>query len=428
MKIKTAAKSYDEVIAKIPKKRKKPLKPHMLFRTVMKVGSIPALLAVKFKYRKIGMDKLGKREPCLILMNHSSFIDLKIASSVLYPRPFNIVCTSDGFVGKRLLMRLIGCIPTQKFVSDVALVKDMVYAVKELKSSILMYPEASYSFDGTATTLPDTLGKCVKLLGVPVIMIRTYGAFSRDPLYNNLQRRKVKVSADIEYLLSSEDIEQKSADQINSIIFDKFSFDNFRWQQENNIEIKEKFRADGLNKVLYKCPSCLCEGKMVGKGITIRCENCGDEHELTEQGFLKAKNGETKFPHIPDWYNWERQCVKAEITDGEYRLDLPVDISVLTDMKKIYRVGEGRLTHNANGFHLVGCDGKIDFKQKPTASYSLYSDYFWYEIGDMICIGNNKILYYCFPKNGEDVVAKTRLAVEELYKIARKQKKDKKSE
>ena len=35
----------------------------------------------------------------------------------------------------------------------------------------------------------------------------------------------------------------------------------------------------------------------------------------------------------------------------------------------------------------------------------------------MICIGDRKALYYCFPQCKGDVVAKTRLAAEELYKI-----------
>ena len=59
-----------------------------------------------------------------------------------------------------------------------------------------MYPEASYSFDGTATPLPDSIGRLVKMLGVPVVTIRTYGAFARQPLYNGLRKRKVNVSAD----------------------------------------------------------------------------------------------------------------------------------------------------------------------------------------------------------------------------------------
>ena len=44
------------------------------------------------------------------------------------------------------------------------------------------------------------------------------------------------------------------------------------------------------------------------------------------------------------------------------------------------------------------------------------SDYFWYEIGDMVCIGNKDALYYCFPEK-EGIVTKTRLAAEELYKL-----------
>lgn len=418
MKIKVSDRSYDAVLSLPPAERKKPLKPSIFFRTLLKVLSSADLKSTHFQYHAIGMERLKKDEPCLILMNHSSFIDLKIASTLLYPRPFNIVCTSDGFVGKEWLMRHLGCIPTQKFVSDLGLVRDLLYTVKELHSSVLMYPEASYSFDGTATPLPDSIGKCVKMLGVPVVMIRTYGAFARDPLYNGLQLRQVDVSADMTYLLSPKEISDYSVSEINSLLAEQFSFDNFRWQQENQIRIAEPFRADGLNRVLYKCPHCLKEGAMVGKGTSIRCQSCGKEYTLTESGFLKALSGETEFSHIPDWYRWERESVRQELVDGSYRLDIPVEICMMVDAKCIYRVGKGRLVHTVDGFHLTGCDGKLDYTQKPRASYSLYSDYFWYELGDMICIGNSKVLYYCFPTEQQDVVAKTRLAAEELFHLS----------
>ena len=42
----------------------------------------------------------------------------------------------------------------------------------------------------------------------------------------------------------------------------------------------------------------------------------------------------------------------------------------------------------------------------------------WYELGDMVCIGDNKRLYYCFPKT-DAPVAKARLAAEELYKLTK---------
>lgn len=426
MKTTVKNKRYEDVIALPKEKRFKPMKQSLFFRVLLKVASSFDLAATHFKCNKIGMERLKAGEPCLVLMNHSSFIDLEIVASVLYPRRFNIVATTDSFMGiMKWVMRLIGCIPTRKFVTDTQLIRDMIYCLRDLKSSVVMYPEASYSFDGKATPLPDSIGRCVKMLGVPVVMIRTYGAFARQPLYNCLRRRKVDVSADIKYVLSAQDVAMKGADDINEIINREFDFDNFRWQQENKVSIKDAERAEGLNRVLYKCPHCMTEGKMVGKGTTLTCKQCGKQYELTEYGYLEAKDGDTKFDHVPDWYQWERECVRKEILDDTYQLEVPVDICMLVDMKNIYRVGEGVLIHNREGFQLTGCDGKLQYSQKATASYSLYADYFWYEIGDVICIGDNNVSYYCFPKTEGDSVAKTRLAAEEIYKIEKEARRTK---
>ena len=225
MKIKVIKKSYEDVIRIKRPRHSKPKKPSILFRILLKLVSLPDILKTKFKCDKIGMEKLGRHENALFLMNHSSFIDMEIVSTVLYPRPFNIVTTSDAFIGKNKLLRLIGCIPTNKFVTDTTLVRDIIHAIKKLKSSVVLFPEAGYTIDGTSTTLPDSIGSLVKMLGVPVVMITTYGAFARDPLYNNLQIRKVNVSATEEYLLSAEQVKNMSAEEISSILKEKFSFD-----------------------------------------------------------------------------------------------------------------------------------------------------------------------------------------------------------
>ena len=417
MKIKVREIPYDKLKNPDASAYKPPHKPNPVLKKVINMLSWSELKKNGFTVEREGMDRLSKDEPCFILMNHSSFIDLEIASALLYPRSYQIICTTDGFVGKEMLMRQIGCIPTMKFVTDVRLVRDLEYSVKELKTSILMYPEAGYSLDGTATALPESLGKCVKRLKVPLVIINTYGAFLRDPLYNMLQIRKVDISARIKYVLSPEEIREKSADEINEIIKSYFAFDQFKWQQENHIKIDEPFRADGLNRVLYKCPHCNTEGKMVGKGTGLKCEHCGVSYTLDEYGCLRGENVETKFCHIPDWFRWERECVREEILNNEYHLRADVDIYMIVDTKYLYKVGSGVLEHDREGFRLTGCDGKIDHRQKPSASYSLNADYYWYEIGDMIGLGDRKAAYYCFPKNCGDIVARTRLATEELYKL-----------
>ena len=127
MKIATKKSTYEKVMAMERTKHRKPMRPLFLLQIVIRILAILDLMPTKFTYESHGMEKLGKKEPCLILMNHSSFIDLKIVSRIFFPRKYGIVCTSDGFVGwlMRILMPLLGCIPTRKFVSDVRLIRDM---------------------------------------------------------------------------------------------------------------------------------------------------------------------------------------------------------------------------------------------------------------------------------------------------------------
>ena len=418
MKIKTKRLSYEEVLALPRPAHREPERPPLFFRWLIRTLSAGDLKQTRFSYKTERMEELGEG-PYLILMNHSSFIDLEIVSRIFYPKPTCIVCTSDGFVGKAGLMRRIGCIPTNKFVTDLQLLSDMRCALHEKGCSVLLYPEASYSFDGTATPLPRRLGLMLKRLDAPVVGILTEGAFARDPLYNCLQKRDVTVSATVRGLLTREEIREKTVGELDALLDGMFSFDNFAWQRDQGVEIRESFRADGLERILYKCPHCLAEGETEGKGTRLTCHACGKEYELDPLGQMRALAGETEFPHIPDWYAWERAEVRRELEAGTYLLDTPVEIGMLVDFKAIYLVGEGRLRQDLSGFTLTGCEGKLCFRRPANQSYSLYADYYWYELGDIICIGDRETQYYCFPKD-KTPVAKARLATEELYKMQKK--------
>ena len=421
MKIKTKELSYEAVLALPAAKQIRPKKPNLFFRTLVRIASVPDLRAVKFTFTDTRREEL-KKQPSLILMNHSSFLDLEIVSRIFYPKPYAIVCTSDGFVGKKWLLRNLGCIPTRKFVTDPGLISEIRNALSNLHESVLMYPEASYSFDGTATPLPRRLGVLLRRLKVAVTLVRTRGSFLRDPLYNGLQKRKVEASAEVSTLFTPEELAEKSVEEIDRILDEAFTYDHFADQRERGIEVSEPFRADHLERVLYRCPWCGAEGTAKGEGILWRCESCGAEVELDAFGTLKAKNRPDRFETIPQWYRWEREEVRNEIESGAYRIEMPVRIGIMKDYKAIYFVGEGTLVHDLNGFHLSGCGGALFYDQPPTTSYGLYSDFYWYEIGDMICIGNSEMLYYCFPKR-DGIVAKARLAAEELFKKTRASRK-----
>jgi transcription elongation factor Elf1 len=268
-------------------------------------------------------------------MNHSSFTDMKLAYAIFYPKRFGIVTSQDAIVGiLGKLMRILGCTPTHKYITDLTLLHDLQYMLKKNKTSVLMYPEAGYSFDGTATALPKRMGLLFKKLGVPVVTVITQGAFHRDPLYNMLQIRDMKVSAHVKCIATAEEVKELSVAELDERLEEAFSFDNFAWQRDNKISVDVPFRADGLHRILYKCPHCGAENRMEGKGIHLSCHACGKQWEMDEFGQMKALEGETEYPHIPDWYSWQRECVRQELENGTYLLD--TDVEYLATGRRTY--------------------------------------------------------------------------------------------
>ena len=90
MKIKVRELSYEEVL-KLPRlQHKKPLKPSRFLATVVRIASAPTLRKIQFSYTTERMELIAK-EPCLILMNHSSFTDMKLAFGIFYPEDWELL-------------------------------------------------------------------------------------------------------------------------------------------------------------------------------------------------------------------------------------------------------------------------------------------------------------------------------------------------
>ena len=161
---------------------------------------------------------------------------------------------------------------------------------------------------------------------------------------------------------------------------------------------------------------------MNGKGTHISCPDCGKSYYMDEYGVLSATQGETEFSSITEWYDWEREQVRAEIKEGDYGVELPCEILMTLTDHKFYRIGEGVLKHDIDGFVLDGCDGELHYEHKPLCAHTVNSDFWFYQIGDVISFGNHDGLFYCFPKTKNDIVTKVRFAAEEIYKIRRHDK------
>lgn len=366
---------------------------------------------------KINME--GLKPPFFMLCNHNSYVDMKVAMQAVYPEKVSFVVAIDGFINREWLLRDVGCICKRKFTNDLSVVHNMKYSMINQGNIAALYPEARYSLVGKTELMPRSLGKICKLYKMPVVTLITHGDHLRQPFWNNLNYRKVNLSADMTYLLTPEQIEQMTADEIMDKIQEAFVYDDYKYQLETNQKITEPTRAEGLNRPLYQCPNCKTEHEMYSEGAKIFCKHCGKSWILTELGQIKAEKGETEFNSIGAWYDWERAQVKEQILSGKYDVDIEVDIDSLPNSSGYYRIGSGRLRHNKDGYVMTYTSGGKEyvFRRGVLENYSVHIEYSYFGKGDCVSLSSNNDTYYIFPSKQRDIVTKLHFATEELYKL-----------
>lgn len=360
----------------------------------------------------------GLKGPYIILSNHMCFLDFELLSLGTYPQRMNNVVNIDGFYHRAWLLEWIGAIATRKFTNDMFLIKT-IFKVLERKDVLCMYPEARYSPCGVTSFIPDTVGALVKKCNVPVVSVVHRGNHLHSPFWNFRKTRKVPFHTTITKILTPEDLSNMTVEEINQKIKDSLSYDDYKYQKENNIQIKESYRAEGLHRILYKCPHCNCEHSMDSAGTKLFCKNCNTEWNLNTDGTLIAINNETIFSHIPDWFNWEKEQVKIEIENGQYFYEDEVDVFSFPRTNKFISLGKAKITQDPEtGFILEGNYNNADYCiiRKPLQINSLHVEYEYFRIrrADCFVINSENDSFFCYPKK-ENIITKLAFATEIIY-------------
>ncbi len=387
-----------------------------------------ALTGKDYKVEKINMEDL--KPPYIYLSNHMYFIDFELGAMATLPYRVNNVVSIDGYYRRPWLMELIGAICTRKFTLDLHLVKSIKKVLK--RGDILsMYPEARYSPCGTLSYLPESLGKLIKMNKVPVVVAVHHGNYLHSPFWNFRRKRKVPLHTTVTQILTAEQVAEMSVEEINQAVKTAMEYDDYRYQKEKGILIKEPFRAEGLHKVLYQCPHCKTESKMASEGAEIFCTECGKRWTLGEDGTLTAKEGETEFSHVPDWFEWQRSEVCQQIAKGEYRFEDEVEVYSMPRCWKFETLGKARITHTLEeGFVLEGeyRGEKYRIQRTPSEINSLHIEYDYCYIKPYDCfdISTENDSFYCYPTK-KNVVTKLGFATEEMYRIYNERAKSRKA-
>ena len=405
--------------------KRPPVRTRWFLRPLTWLLSAPAVLRHGTRITKTRTE--GLKPPYVLLCNHNAFMDFKVATMATFPHRSNYIVAIDGFIGREWLLRQVGGLCKRKFTSDIMLLRQIRRVIKN-GDICMIYPEARYSLCGTTAVLPESLGKMLKMLGVPVVTLICHGHHIDSPFWNLHSRGVRPTEAEMTVQYTAEELKSASYDEINARIVRAFQYDEYAWQKERGILVKYPRRAEGLDKVLYQCPSCQTEFKMASKGDELFCSACGDRWRYTQSGELEPLSGGPGYAHIPDWYEWERANVRAEVESGVYDSgELPVLVRSLPNAKGFIELGEGTLRHDMTGFTVRGADRDGDPFEMIKPVPSLYSCHIEYDylgrFGDCVDLNTLEDTWYIYPdpKRCAFSVTKMALATEELYQHWRRQ-------
>lgn len=365
-------------------------------RTIGKVNPIIYFFAhafIKRRFNKkygITYDKdivKNIKGPAIIVATHTCDVDHILSALTLYPiRPTYIV--SEHFMhnpSTAKLLKLMHVIPKRMFTSDASTIMNIMRAKQE-NAVIVIFPEGRLSCYGH--TLPVTSGTAdlIKKLGVDLYAWKADGAYLTFPKWRDKgDSRYGKIHASVKLLLTADEINAKDVSEIQAITDEAILHDDEKAMQ--GVEYKSNDIARGVDKILFKCPKCLAEGKITAGEGHIRCE-CGFDAALDTTYRLHG----APFGSINEWFEWQQNSIDIETETLHSKARLGC---CGTDGFMDPNAGDGEIYLDKNVFKLSGTlHGKtVDFSV-PTERIGAFP----VTPGDHFDIYHDGELIYVYPE------------------------------
>ena len=353
-------------------------------------ATVYALLKRKYtKKFNITYDKAIVKDikgPAIVVATHTCDVDHIISAITLYPiRPTYIV--SEHFMRNRStarLLKLMHVITKKMFTPDASTILNVMRAKKE-NAVIVIFPEGRLSSYGHTLPVADGTAELIKKIGVDLYHWKADGAYLSFPKWRDKgDDRQGKIHASVTRLLTADEVNEKSVDEIREITAQAILHDDEKAMP--GVEYKSPHIAKGVDKILFKCPKCLKELTITAEGDRIRCE-CG--LDATLDSTYRLHNA--PFESINEWFEWQQASIDTdtEVLSTKARLGCCGADGFMDP-----EAGEGEVYIDKNEFRLSGTlhGESIEFSI-PTEKIGAFPT----TPGDHFDIYHNGRLIYVYP-------------------------------
>ena len=369
----------------LEKRKLHPVSP-LIYRFLGRVV-VNGVLAKKYNAHFTYVDDVSKYrgQSYVVVSNHASRMDYVFTAPAFLPDAFNFVVGYNEFFRSHLAMilRMMQVIPKKNFVHQPYAIRQIIKVIRS-GGRIIILPEGMSSISGANQPCALGSGHLLKSLGVPVLYTKISGGYLTAPKYN-LTDRIGRVDVEAGVLFTPEQLEDMTAEEIQSQLDEKLYHDDYEWNKTARVKFDGKGRmAENMHQLLFWCPKCGSDLTMESCGDSIRCKKCGNGGHLNEYYDLIPDEGST-LPETPRvWFDMQREHVRNMVREDGYTLSEHVKIGVLPKYSYLKNqatseiVGEGELKLDAEGLHFEGTKSGeaysffVPIKQLPT--YGMCTD------------------------------------------------------
>lgn len=338
------------------------------------------------------------KPPYIIVANHAGFADVGGLIMSMYPKCASFVISVTQLIQWPSAIKYMGMLPKKQFTVDTSLIRDIKYVLSKGRP-VVIYPEGKLSVVGIPNPIKPAIAKLVKLLKVPLVTVCFHGNYLYSPRWTK-SKHKVPVQMDVRLAVSQEEVNTVSVEEIYNRIVTNLDYDDYAYQLEKGIEIRDEHLVEGLENILYKCPCCGEEFVMTAHGNKLICGKCGMTVSQNSLGQLSGG----KFDKVTDWYKWQAQCVREELSSSDYRFENKFRAEKLIG-KKYVDLGDAVIVHDASGITATFGEETVHYKAGAFYTLSFNNDYVYLPTAEAV---------YRFKKSGNvGCTTKLNLAVEQ---------------
>ena len=410
---------------------KKDLKTRLVNRKVKKPN--PILMAIgmwvlgilnkryKVEFSYDYDPKTIQNQPTVLLSSHASRLEFIYAIHGFGRHDVNVVCGYQNILKKGLFRLFLGFGVISKYLyqPDIMCVKNMLRVLKR-GGAIGLFPEGIQSTSGSTHPINPATAQFIKNCRANVVVCTSRGAYLATNRYSS-DRKKGYIGMHYTLLFTPEQLKELTQEEIYEQILNNISYDDFTFNKEARHKyIGKKPNAEGLDKILYKCPDCEREYTLHVPNDTVKCDACGFEAGVNEYYDLVPIKGKTLPKDIDKWFKWQRSCVAREVKNDDFAMTLEGSLCTIKldklrkPPKNQKTLSVGRVTLTNQGLSFEGeLDGqKVDFWFDAKSIYSIT-----FSTKGFLEFYHNNDYFMIIPKESNQCLIKWTLAAEEIHNL-----------